>query len=492
MTQNTNAPSVLVVEDNQLLGVTLRDMLVEEGYHVVHVQDAGSAEDVLQNESFAIALLDLKLPDGGGPALITRWREQYPHMPILIMTAHGDIETAVDCMKRGAEDFLTKPVDKTLLKKRIKDTLEREELCRENQNYRELNKRGRHIEAHEGIVGQSAKLSSITHLIEQIAQNDFSCVLIRGESGTGKGLFAKKLHEMGQRSDKPFVELNCSALPATLAESELFGHKKGAFTDAKEEKTGLVELANGGTLFLDEIGDMDANLQTKLLKVIEDQVVRPIGGTKDVQVNVSIVAATHKDIEQMVENGTFRGDLYYRLNVIPIYIPPLRERPEDIQDLCEYFIEHFSAKFQKNIEKLSDAALQQLKNYSWPGNVREIRNVMERTCLLCNDSQITPDNLFLPTSSGHSASEQQPQQQKADSLTSVPDGDHGAGASPSSSSEDSQPAAEGDGIVTLADAEKMAVQRAMDACNGNKNKAARLLGIHRTTLYKKLTEYNFE
>ena len=486
----TERHSVLVVEDYQLLGMTLRDMLEDEGYTAMHAQDGASAEALLSEQSFSIALLDFKLPEGDCSNYITQWREQYPAMPIIVMTAYGDINTAVDCMKRGAEDFLTKPVDQTLLKKRISDTLEREELCRENRCYRELNKRGRYVELNEGVVGRSSQLTSVVQLCTQIAENNFSCVLVRGETGTGKGLLAKKIHEAGQRRDKPFIELNCSAIPATLAESELFGHKKGAFTDAKEDKTGLVELANGGILFLDEIGDMDANLQTKLLKVIEEQVVRPIGGTKDIKVNVSIVAATHKNIEEMVQEGTFREDLYYRLNVIPIHIPPLRERPDDIEDLCYYFLEDFSSNFQKDIQGFTDDAMEQLKSYYWPGNTREIRNVMERTCLLCSGPLISADNPFLPKPSSPPSSEADSGDLADESTGNPATSAEDILSTSEISSEEGQ--TEQYDVPTLAQAEKMAVEKAIQSSNGNKNKAARLLGVHRTTLYKKLTEYNID
>lgn len=482
---NTSATSILVVEDNQLLGLSLKDLLIESNYHAKHVDNAQAAEKELEEDSFTLIILDLRLPDRSGEELIKAWGEAYPETSIIIMTAHGDIETAVECMKKGAVDFLTKPVDKELLKKKIETIIEHKTLHWENKHYRELQKRHQQIESDNGIVGNSSALKSLTQLLKDISDNDFSCVLIRGESGTGKGLFAKILHDWGQRREKPFVELNCSAIPSSLAESELFGYKKGAFTDAKEDKLGLVELANGGILFLDEIGDMEPNLQTKLLKIVEDQTVRPIGGTKDVEVNVSVIAATHRDLEKMVKEGTFRADLYYRLNVVPVYIPPLRERPEDLDALFDHFLEQFNKKFQKNIEEITEEAILKMKRYNWPGNVREVRNVMERACLLCKGDVLTGEHLYLPEkffslegqgddNGGVSTEMSISPESVADESSNI---DGGENMSPCSKK-----------VFTLKEAEKNTIKNAMESAHGNKNMAARLLGIHRTTLYKKLEE----
>jgi transcriptional regulator with PAS, ATPase and Fis domain len=298
-------------------------------------------------------------------------------------------------------------------------------------------------------------------MAKRVAKSDFSCILLRGESGTGKGLFARTLHQSGQRSQNPFVEVNCSALPAALVESELFGHNKGAFTDAKQDKEGLFELADGGTIFLDEIGDMEVAQQAKLLKVIEDQSFRRLGGIRDIQVDVAIIAATHQNIESLIEEGKFRLDLYYRLNVIPLDLPALREHPEDIEPLCERFLDLFSKKFKNPRPEIPAAMMQKMREYSWPGNVRELSNVIERACLLANDGKITEDLLMLSPRLG--ASQATPPTE--------------TGNSP---------------VLSMAEAEKRAIQSAMDAADGNKNEAARILGIHRTTLYKKLTEYGID
>ncbi len=305
-------------------------------------------------------------------------------------------------------------------------------------------------------MGASPAILKLMDMVRRLAESGFSCVLITGESGVGKGLFARLLHQLSQRANQPFVELNCSAMPTHLVESELFGHRKGSFTDAKNDKVGLFEMADGGTLFLDEIGDMNVSLQAKLLKAIEDQKLRRIGDTREIQVDVTIVAATNQNIEQQLSDGTFRGDLYYRLNVIPLRIPPLRERPEDIEPLCRHFITHFSRKYGKKIDGFSPAAMAALKRYEWPGNVRELRNVVERGCILETGAVIDDLSLLFPAMRPNAA-----------------------GTAP----------AAGLPLMTLAEAERHLVETAMREAGGNRNEAARILGIHRTTLYKKLLGY---
>jgi transcriptional regulator with PAS, ATPase and Fis domain len=312
------------------------------------------------------------------------------------------------------------------------------------------------------VIAESPLMRKTLEMARQVAASDFSCLLITGESGTGKGLLAKTIHKMGGRADKPFVEVNCSALPTNLVESELFGHKRGAFTDAKENKLGLFEVADTGTLFLDEIGDMDFNLQAKLLKVIEEQKFRRIGDTNDISVDVSIIAATNQNVEQAVKENKFRIDLYYRLNVIPIHIPPLRDRKEDIPALTRHFISFFSRKFGREIAGVEEDAMESLLVYDWPGNIREFRNVIERGCILTRERTISDPSLLFPMGgpvlpvAGGGAD--------ADNITSLP-------------------------AMPLKDAEKMVIRAAMEQARNNRNLAAQILGLHRSTLYKKLEEY---
>ncbi len=453
-----NKPSILIIEDNLLVGTTVQDILVDHGYDAKLVENGKSATKLLSKNSFNIVILDMMLPDTDGRKLLKKWRHDYPELGIIMMTAYGDIGSAVECLKAGADDFLTKPVEKALLLKTIDKTADQLSLSRQVKVLTQLTKREIRAESAGAIIGDSPMIKQTLDMAELISASDFSCLFIKGESGTGKGLFAKTLHSMGKRADKPFVDVNCSALPATLIESELFGHKKGSFTDAKEDKIGLFELADGGTLFLDEIGDMEVALQVKLLKAIEEQKFRRIGSTADVTVDVCIIAATNQDVEKLVTTGKFRMDLFYRLNVIPLEIPPLRERREDVDLLADHFIGIFSRKFGKDIKGFTEDARESMAAYPWPGNVREFRNVVERGCILATGNQIGRRELMIPDLNDR---------QLAEHATSI----------------DSLPA------MPLAKAELLVIKAAMKQAKGNKNKAARILGVHRTTLYKKLEEY---
>jgi DNA-binding NtrC family response regulator len=453
---------VLVVEDNLLVSTAVQDILNDEGFRAVAAGNGREAENLIKDNSPDLILLDMMLPDVSGKDLLKKWKDEYPEIPVIFMTAHGDIPTAVECLKTGAYDFLTKPVEKPLLLKTIKNALEYSNMTHEVKVLKQLTKRKTSDYGElTGVIAGSEPMLKIFDMLKLVAQSDFSCLLLKGESGTGKGLLARTIHDMGTRADKPFVEVNCSALPANLIESELFGHVKGAFTDAKDNKIGLFEMADSGTLFLDEIGDMDFNLQAKLLKVMEEQKFRRIGGTKDISVNVAILAATNQNIEKLVEENKFRLDLYYRLNVIPVEIPPLRERLDDISSLADHFIKFFARKFGKNIKSFSDEAFGALKKYSWPGNVREFRNVVERACILTKGDVIDNLEILFP----------------------------GTSFKPSVA-DDASPAVGGISAMPLAEAEKLVMRAAMEEAGGNKNKAASILGVHRTTLYKKLEEYS--
>ena len=451
---------ILIVEDNVLVGMSLKEILSDVGYNVTTVEDAKNAAKHLKKSSYNVALLDMHLPDASGKDLLKKWAKDYPEMAIIIFTAHGDINMAVECLKAGAYDFLTKPVEKVDLLKTVENGLQHHQLSKEVNVLKEINKRKTDSTMLGDIIGNSESISDIVDLAEQVAQSNYSCLLITGESGTGKGLFAKTMHRAGQRRDKPFVEVNCSALPATLIESELFGHKRGSFTDAKEDKIGLFQMADGGTLFLDEIGDMDIQLQAKLLKVMEEQTFRRIGDTRNIKVDVCIIAATNQKLEERVSNNEFREDLYYRLNVIPLKLSPLRERMGDVTVLAEYFLSHFARKLCKGITGFTDDAVKALTTYNWPGNVRELRNVVERGCILCQNAEVDAKQLMVP------------QVNKNIDTTEV--------------SYYRIPA------MPLEDAERLVIESAMKEADGNKNQAAKTLGIHRTTLYKKLEEYGIE
>ena len=451
--------SVLIVEDNLLVSTTVQDILSDEGYVVKIAEDGKTAEDLLARGKFNVVVLDMMLPDTDGRNLLEKWRKSYPQIVIIIMTAYGDVSTAVECLKSGAYDFLTKPVDKALLTKTLGNAVEHFSLSKKVSVLTQLTTRKTDTVFMGGIIGQSAAVNSILDMARLISESDFSCLFIKGESGTGKGLFAKTIHKLGKRAAKPFVELNCSAMPINLIESELFGYKTGAFTDAKEDKIGLFELADQGTLFLDEIGDMDVSLQIKLLKAIEEQRFRRLGCVNEISVDICIIAATNQDVETLVANGKFRADLYYRLNVIPIDLPPLRDRIDDLPLLADHFINIFSRKFGKNITGFSKKAMDSLWTYSWPGNVREFRNVVERGCILSKGPLIDSSELLFPNIFKNKLPEA-----NSESL-SLP-------------------------AMPLDKAEVLVIRAAMTKAKGNKNKAAQTLGVHRTTLYKKLEEYS--
>ena len=454
---------ILIVEDNILVSRAVKDILEDAGYKADVADNGKIAEKMLAAGDYRLVLLDMMLPDISGEKLLKKW-EKYVDINIIVMTAYGEVTNAVECLKNGAYDFLVKPVDKDLLLKTIRNAMKQIQL---EAKVTELatGKKGskKKVARPGGLVFGSEAMRRTMEISELVAKSDFSSLLITGESGSGKGMLSKAIHQLGPRADKVFVEVNCSALPANLIESELFGHKKGAFTDAKEDKPGLFELADGGTLFLDEIGDMDVTLQSKLLKAIEEKQFRRIGGTKNIKVDVAIIAATNASLEQDIKDGLFRLDLYYRLNVVPIKLAPLRERYDDIPVLCEFFIEVFSKKFSKRIKGFTDDAFEQMKAYNWPGNVRELANVVERGCILAQGEFIDSDLLMLDQNSV---------------LNTL-----------SGSTVEAQSAAVKKEVLTLSEAEKSAIESALTKTDGNKNEAAKLLGVHRTTLYKKIDEY---
>jgi DNA-binding NtrC family response regulator len=372
---------ILVVDDEKLIRWSLRKNLADAGYEVVEAEDGQQALEALDRDVVDLMLLDVRMPKKDGLEVLAHMVEHNSEIPVVLMTAFSSVEGAVDAMKRGAFDYLVKPFnhDEVLLvvRKALQSTrLQRELALLRRQQQREFGS--------ENLVGKSAKMREVCALINKIAASAATTVLILGESGTGKDLAAKAIHHSSDRAMKPFVNITCSALPEALLESELMGYEKGAFTDARERKRGLFEVADGGTVFLDEIGDMGIGLQAKLLRFLEEKTFRRVGGATDLQVDVRIVAATNCDIDRAVREGNFREDLYYRLVVIPVEMPTLRERPEDIPLLMMHFIEHFNAEFRKKTRGIDPEALDCCERYGWPGNVRELRNVVERAMILEN------------------------------------------------------------------------------------------------------------
>jgi DNA-binding NtrC family response regulator len=381
---------ILVVDDEHLIRWSLEQNLKKQGYEVL---TAGSGEDalrILRDETPDLVLLDIQLPGMNGMEVLEKVKEMDEEIIVIMVTALGVLETAVKAMRMGAFDYINKPFNLDELAIVIKKALETGELKKEVAHLRSEQSRKYGI---SNIIGQSKHMKNVLTMVEKIAKSDASTVLIQGESGTGKELIAKAIHFESARAEKPFMAINCAAVPETLLESELMGHEKGAFTDAKVQKKGLFEMADGGTIFLDEIGDMEPGMQAKLLRVLEERSFRRVGGTKDIQVDVRIVSATNKDLLKAIEEKTFRNDLYYRIQVIPIFLPPLRERRDDIIPLAEHFIAHFNREFGKGVKGISKMAEKFLTEYHWPGNIRELKNVIERAIILENEETLLLEHL---------------------------------------------------------------------------------------------------
>jgi len=369
---------ILLVEDNEDFRLTLEESLESAGYHVTSSSNAMRAREAMNSGKFDIALLDVRLPDGNGIELLREFRKSDPSMGVIIMTGYAEIDTAVDAVRLGASDFLKKPFDIDELLIRIGELRKNQELKRDNQQLRE---QLRSAEKSSDFIGQCNSIHKLQETIQLLSNSD-STVLISGESGSGKEVLAKALHKSGTRSGKPLVSINCGAIPEELLESELFGHVKGAFTGAVRSRPGRFEIANGGTIFLDEIGDMSPKLQVKLLRVLQERCFEPVGSQQSIQVDVRVIAATHRNLEHEIEAGRFREDLYYRLNVIPLYLPPLSKRGEDILLLANNFIARFNKLKGAKISGISDEAAEAMLHYAWPGNVRELQNLIERVSTL--------------------------------------------------------------------------------------------------------------
>ncbi|MCA1580580.1 MAG: sigma-54 dependent transcriptional regulator [Acidobacteria bacterium] len=383
-------PNILVVEDKSSLRAMLEEMLQAEGWTVVGVGTAEGAADRLRaGEKFDVVLTDWRLPGADGLSVLDAARGVDVTLPVIVMTAFGSIETAVDAMKRGAEEFITKPVDPDLLRLLVARSIERRAGRRESLLF---------SEAQSGlmppIVGESAALRAVREETSRVAVTD-ATVLLEGESGTGKELFARAIHALSSRARRAFVAINCAAIPDTLLESELFGHEKGSFTGAASRRLGKFELADGGTVFLDEIGELTPATQAKLLRVLQERSFHRVGGTAAIQVDVRIIAASNRPLDRLVASGLFREDLFYRVRVFPIRIPPLRDRPEDIDPLVDWFLAALPRELKKKPLRLEAAARDRLRTYPWPGNVRELRNCLERAMILAESSVIEERHLRL-------------------------------------------------------------------------------------------------
>lgn len=373
--------TVLIIDDELDLRELLKLTLAKMGIDSTAVETLGEARAELQENSFDLCLTDMRLPDGNGLDLVEYVQKNYPQLPIAVLTAYGNVDLAVDALKLGAFDFLSKPVDLPRLRSLINNalTLSSKEKPRDSNDQSLL-------------LGDSSQMRQIRQQISKVARSQ-APMFISGESGTGKELAARAIHRQSSRGDKPFVPVNCGAIPANLMESEFFGHRKGSFTGAIEDKQGLFQAANGGTLFLDEVADLPLDMQVKLLRAIQEKRIRPVGSESEIDVDVRLISATHKDLQQAVNRGDFRSDLFYRLNVIDIHMPSLRQRPGDIKQLAEHILDQLNTKKKKI--NLSPGALNALLNYSFPGNVRELENILERASTLCENNRIEVEDLKL-------------------------------------------------------------------------------------------------
>jgi DNA-binding NtrC family response regulator len=444
---------ILIVEDNKDLAFTLSRVLKKEGYKVLTAETGEKGVDTFRKELIDLALLDLKLPKMDGLEALKHFKEINPEILIIMMTGTTDVSPAIEAMKKGAYDYLIKPFELDELKIVVNKALETHSLKREVADLRRTHQSQYPDDA---IFGESEAIRNVRDLIRIVAETPKTSTLIQGESGTGKELVANAIHYMGARAKQSYIKLNCSAIPDNLLESELFGHEKGAFTDAKVMKKGLFELANGGTIFLDEISSMKLSLQPKILRVIESQTFRRIGGVSDIKIDVRVIAATNTNLGELVKKKEFRDDLYYRLKVMEIVIPPLRERRDDILLLTKLFIQEYNKEFNRTVRKLSPKTEDLLVSYSWPGNVRELKNVIERGVILCQTDTLTPDHLPMELRQGGG-----PAITQKVSL----------------------------GKVSLQEMEKYHIQEVLQLVNGNKSQAARILDISRSTLREKLKNY---
>ncbi|MCK4759212.1 MAG: sigma-54-dependent Fis family transcriptional regulator [Candidatus Aminicenantes bacterium] len=449
---------ILIVDDEKLIRWSLGEKLSEWKLEVVDAEDGKSALQLAEEETPDLVMLDVKLPDKKGTDVLKEFKKKWPGLPVIMITAFGVIDDAVTAMRRGAYDFITKPIDYTKLQSTIKNALEAASLKKEIAFYKEKEKKRFDLSQ---IVASSEKMHDVLEMVKKIAESETSIILLQGESGTGKDLLAQAIHHLSRRKKAPYLAINCSAIPENLLESELFGYEKGAFTDAKQQKKGLVELADEGTLFLDEISTLNTNLQAKLLRFLENHTFKRVGGLKDIEVDIRVIVATNQDLEEASLEGKFRKDLFYRLNVCPVYIPPLRERKDDIKVLAKHFISQYNLKFRKNIKGLQKDAQKLFFEYEWPGNVRELKNALERAMIFEENSFISTQ--YLPIRLNGSSSFQKR------SFEEFPEKD-----------------------LSLPGMEKKLLIKALKKTNGNKTRAARLLKITRDTLRYKIKKFNIK
>jgi two-component system response regulator AtoC len=467
------AEKIMIVDDERLVRWSLRQKCEEWGFRVIEADAGEPALKLAQQETPDLVLLDVRMPDLSGIEVLDQLKKSGDARAVIMITADPQLDDVKAALKLGAYDFVGKPVDFDELHITIKNALEATSLRTEVQSLRSEVRRG---VGYDSVISVSPKMTELMNFIRKVASSEATTILIQGESGTGKDLIAKAIHYESSRQQKPFVAINCSAIPETLMEAELFGHEKGAFTDAKQMKKGLFEAADGGTLFLDEIGELSPLLQAKLLRVLEDQVIRRVGGIRDMQVDVRVIAASNRDLEKAVRDGQFRQDLYYRLAIIAIFIPPIRDRKEDILPLVDFFIERYNRRFKKSIRGITDDTRRLLLNHNWPGNVRELKNTIERGMILEDEPFLRP--VYLPFSVGESGG------RTVFERTSPSDGGQ---TLPNGRTLPRLYIPEGG--TSLEEVEHAMVELAMRQANNNQTHAAKLLDISRDALRYKLKKF---
>jgi len=448
---------ILIIDDEKLIRWSLIQKLSEWNYETAEAETCEEGWILIEKESPDLVVLDVNLPDKMGTDFLAEIKNQWPEIPVIMITAYGSIDDAVTAMRRGAYDFITKPINDLKLQSVVNNALETASLKKEVAYYKD--KEQKRFDP-SSIVAESEIMKKILEVTQIVAQSETTIVLLQGESGTGKDLLAQAIHHLSRRRTASYQVINCSAIPENLLESELFGYEKGAFTDAKQQKKGLVELAHKGTLFLDEISTLSIPLQAKLLRFLETQTFKRIGGLKDIEVDIRVIAATNQDLETAVKEEKFRHDLFYRLNVCPIYIPPLRERKDDILPLATFFIHRDNIRFRKNIQRFDKEAQKLFRNYDWPGNVRELKNAIERAMIFEKGSNLTAKHLPIRMDSKPSFLQATLKKQGVEETG------------------------------TLADAEKDLLIRALRKAHWNKSRAAIILGITRDAMRYKIKKWN--